>query len=175
MEDELRVLEDKLDAEDDDELFCVACDKEMRNVKAFAIHRKQKKHLENVEKLREVLLEDDLVQSDELGISEGDPDDHNDYIEPKDPQEQNSDSVAEVAADRLGDTKCPDDAKKSKKPRRNKGNKKNNPNNITKENDTILDKTKTVDLKCAICKVEFPSKNKLFGHLKDTGHATALR
>ena len=66
MEDELRVLEDKLDAEDVDELFCVACNKEMRNEKAFASHRKQKKHLENVERLRETLLKDELVSSDEL-------------------------------------------------------------------------------------------------------------
>merc|ERR1712223_739977 len=66
MEDELRVLEDQLDADDVDELFCVACNKEMRNEKAFASHRKQKKHLENVEKLRETLLQDDLINSDEL-------------------------------------------------------------------------------------------------------------
>ena len=66
MEDELRVLEDKLDAEDVDELFCVACNKEMRNEKAFASHRKQKKHLENVERLRETLLNDELLSSDEL-------------------------------------------------------------------------------------------------------------
>ena len=66
MEDELRVLEDQLDAEDDEELFCVACNKEMRNEKAFAAHRKQKKHLENVEQLREALLEDELIHSDEL-------------------------------------------------------------------------------------------------------------
>merc|ERR1712173_319079 len=65
-EDELRVLEERLDAEDDDELFCIACNKEMRNEKAFASHRKQKKHLENVEQLRKALLEDELIHSDEL-------------------------------------------------------------------------------------------------------------
>merc|ERR1712179_262766 len=56
----------QLDAEDDDELFCVACDKEMRNEKAFASHIKQKKHLENVERLRETLLKDELISSDDL-------------------------------------------------------------------------------------------------------------
>merc|ERR1712226_1325008 len=66
MENELRILEDRLDAEDDDELFCVACNKEMRNEKAFASHRKQKKHLENVIRLRETLLKDELISSDEL-------------------------------------------------------------------------------------------------------------
>ena len=39
MEDELERLEDALDAEEEDNLFCVACDKEMRNEKAFATHR----------------------------------------------------------------------------------------------------------------------------------------
>ena len=66
MEDELRVLEEQLDAQDDDELFCVACNKEMRNEKAFASHRKQKKHIENVERLREELLKDELINSDEF-------------------------------------------------------------------------------------------------------------
>merc|ERR1712226_217687 len=66
MEDELRVLEERLDAEDDDELFCIACNKEMRNEKAFAAHRKQKKHLENVSALRETLLKEEMINSDEL-------------------------------------------------------------------------------------------------------------
>merc|ERR1712173_511424 len=66
MEDELRVLEERLHAEDDDELFCIACNKEMRNEKAFAAHRKQKKHLENVSALRETLLKEEMINSDEL-------------------------------------------------------------------------------------------------------------
>ena len=32
-----------------DTLYCAACDKEMRNEKAFATHQKSSKHLENVE------------------------------------------------------------------------------------------------------------------------------
>ena len=39
MEDELQKLEDQLDANQEDELFCVACNKELRNEKAFAAHR----------------------------------------------------------------------------------------------------------------------------------------
>ena len=39
MEDELQKLEDQLDANEEDELFCVACNKELRNEKAFAAHR----------------------------------------------------------------------------------------------------------------------------------------
>merc|ERR1712008_586500 len=32
----------------EDDFFCVACNKELRNEKYFAAHRNQKKHLENV-------------------------------------------------------------------------------------------------------------------------------
>ena len=42
MENELQRLEDDLDANQEDELFCVACNKELRNEKAFAAHRNQK-------------------------------------------------------------------------------------------------------------------------------------
>merc|ERR1712142_454120 len=41
MEDELQMLEDRLDAEEEDNLYCVACEKELRNEKAFAAHRTQ--------------------------------------------------------------------------------------------------------------------------------------
>ena len=42
-----------------DTLYCAACDKEMRNEKAFATHQKSSKHLENVERLKELLREEE--------------------------------------------------------------------------------------------------------------------
>ena len=42
LEEALQQLEDRLDANDEDELYCVACDKEMRNAKAMATHRQQR-------------------------------------------------------------------------------------------------------------------------------------
>ena len=42
MEEALQQLEDRLDADEEDELYCVACNKEMRNEKAFATHRLQR-------------------------------------------------------------------------------------------------------------------------------------
>jgi hypothetical protein len=42
IEEALQELEDRLDADEENELFCVACNKEMRNEKAFAAHRQQK-------------------------------------------------------------------------------------------------------------------------------------
>ena len=166
MEEELRVLEDKLDADDDDELFCVACNKEMRNEKAFASHRKQRKHLDNVEKLREALLEDDLVNSEELVSSDS----------AEELQELDSTSKdQQISNDEIGKDEKPKqlasaEIKQNKKTRRNKNANKKNGN--TSENDKAY---KVDSLNCAVCKQEFPSKNKLFGHLKDTGHAVALR
>merc|ERR1712024_419245 len=52
--------------------------KEMRNEKAFAAHRKQKKHLENVSALRETLLKEEMINSDEL---KSDSDSTEDLIE----------------------------------------------------------------------------------------------
>merc|ERR1712203_307346 len=70
MEDQLQKLEDQLDANEEDELFCVACNKELRNEKAFAAHRNQKKHLENVRILKETMMEEDLLNSDDLKDSD---------------------------------------------------------------------------------------------------------
>ena len=59
-----------MDANEEDELYCVACDKEMRNEKAFAAHRLQRKHIENVKKLKEAMMEEELINSDDLKDSD---------------------------------------------------------------------------------------------------------
>ena len=45
--------------DDDDGFFCVACDKFFRSDKAFANHEKSKKHKENVQLLKELMLEEE--------------------------------------------------------------------------------------------------------------------
>jgi len=162
MEDELRVLEDKLDAEDVDELFCVACNKEMRNEKAFASHRKQKKHLENVERLRETLLNDELISSDEL----------------KDDSDAESEKIEHVTVDEINNSidinseQLEEDNKEVTKnissKRKTKCKRKKPNKNTSKISDV------NTDLGCAVCKKEYPSKNKLFAHLKESGHSIAL-
>ncbi|KAK3930209.1 DnaJ-like protein subfamily C member 21 [Frankliniella fusca] len=72
------------DGDDDEEvidynaLFCEACKKLFKTEKAFANHENSKKHKENVEKLRQDMLEEDLAYEDEEsdsneseGIEEG--------------------------------------------------------------------------------------------------------
>ena len=168
MEDELRVLEEQLDAQDDDELFCVACNKELRNEKAFASHRKQKKHIENVDRLRDELLKDELINSDELNSD----DDISGNSLPEDTLLDNSNETnigdknngeAENKTELKEEQKQDDTFMTKQKTKRKKsGNKRSKNTDINK------------DLGCVVCKQEFSSKNKLFNHLKDSGHAVAL-
>ena len=60
------------------------------------------------------------------------------------------------------------EAKKNKKAKSKKAN------NLKNENDEDEDSISRNDLTCAQCKGNFPSKNKLFDHLKKTGHAVYL-
>ena len=55
-------------------------------------------------------------------------------------------------------------AKRKTKSRRNKNSKP-----VSKSTVEL-----NTELGCVVCKKEFPSKNKLFKHLKETGHSVAL-
>lgn len=154
MENELQKLEDELDANEEDELFCVACDKEFKNAKALEKHRKTKKHIENVESLKESMLEDDLIDSDDLKDSDIENDEDNVVaIEPEKSTEENIESNEPKPAKVYN-------KKKGKKAKA--GNKGGSQNKIS-------------ELQCAVCRDEFSSKNKLFNHLKSSGHAVALK
>merc|ERR1712168_643273 len=51
--------------DEDDGLYCVACDKLFRSDKAFANHEKSKKHKENVEILKELMKEEEEEEEEE--------------------------------------------------------------------------------------------------------------
>merc|ERR1712087_1051506 len=90
VEESLQQLEANLDQshgetgvrdDEEDGLYCVACDKLFRSDKAFANHEKSKKHKENVEILKEIMQEEDNRENgadygskddEELQISEAD-------------------------------------------------------------------------------------------------------
>ena len=156
MEEELQKLEDQLDANEEDELFCVACNKELRNEKAFAAHRNQKKHLENVRLLKESMMEEDLLNSDDLKDSDEDL-----------PQEA-IDNLDTVEAKQLTESVLEEETPKAAK---GKNKKKGKGKKIAKN----ASSAKVNELQCAVCNEEFPSKNKLFSHLKESGHAVALK
>merc|ERR1712080_708694 len=154
---------------DDDELYCVACNKAMRNEKAFTTHRKQKKHIENVERLREELLKDDLINTDELesdGNASEDTSPGDNLLtncNEIDPENRTSSELQNVTD--IDEVQKQDDTSKPKqKTRRKKGGNKKTARS------TDINK----DLGCVVCKQEFPSKNKLFNHLKLSGHSVAL-
>ena len=199
MEDELERLEDALDAEEEDNLFCVACDKEMRNEKAFATHRSSKKHLENVERLKEMLQDEDLMSSsDEVPSSDHEP-------EPPTPEAE-SDRQHSEAEETPSPNKSDKKSKASKKKQKNnnkdlqnsdndedrtavksvndvptgaKGNKKKRrkAKGSTKhcEDGSADAAAELIDpLSCQVCKTKFQSKNKLFSHLKESKHAVRI-
>jgi len=166
MEDELRVLEDRLDAKDDDELFCVACNKEMRSEKAFASHRKQKKHLENVERLRETLLEEEFFNSDDL---ESDDNVAEVLVSEENPSIPDGNALTENNEEAIIDKDVKTETHgepRKQKPRA----KKNNKHKKSSQTSNCVN----TELGCAVCKKEYPSKNKLFNHLKESGHSVAL-
>ncbi len=158
MEDELQRLEDELDTHEEDELYCVACDKELRNEKAFAAHRKQKKHLENVRLLKESMIEEELINSDDLKDSDVEESDHESGANA---EETNNSVKLDSEEDHTKEEKMkPEPSKKTKVTGKKKAKK-------SKENIS--------DLQCCVCKEGFVSKNKLFQHLKGTGHAIAIK
>ena len=75
-------LEEKLDriadghqsteSEGEEENFCVACNKQMRNARAYENHLKQKKHLDNVKQLRKFMMEDEDLEREMAGVVLGD-------------------------------------------------------------------------------------------------------
>ena len=158
MEDQLQKLEIEMDANEEDELYCVACDKEMRNEKAFAAHRKTKKHLENVEVLKAALIEEDVLDSDELKDSSSEKEDEV-------PTEASvEDPEPEVEQEQQ------EESQPVKKEKKRKGKKGKGKASGSASGGKVLS-----ELHCQVCREEFPSKNKLFGHLKTSGHAVALR
>lgn len=163
MEDELQRLEDELDANEEDELFCVACNKELRNEKAFAAHRKQKKHLENLQALKESMIQEDLLNSDDLKDTDDDSEPEN-HVElpPAEPE------IVQESEEQVQQTTV---TKKDKKVKKTKKKGAKNQDKMA----AAATAAPVHDLQCAVCKEEFTSKNKLFSHLKTTGHAVALK
>ncbi len=220
IENQLQNLDDAYDSEEEaEENYCVACNKQLRNAKAYSSHLKQKKHLDNVRALKEAMAEEGVDQATvdfkALGIEddseEKDDDDEQDLCNLNNGVDKgevrNEDAV--VASDSEGDSSSRTGKKKKNKKGRN--NKVDKANIEDKENGEEVAVTQPVgakakksrrankkgnkaktkvdsdddgsddeevatdkDRKCAVCNNEFNSKNKLFAHLKSTGHSVYL-
>lgn len=238
LEEALQQLEDRLDADEEDELYCVACEKEMRNEKAFAAHRLQKKHIENVELLKKAMLEENLLHSDDLkDDSDSDQTESEEQSEavpepetepePEKPAKTKKDKKNKKKAVQIESTngktsenssgdeeksgqcvleenvtkssKAKNKVKKKnqgkqesvqqmpaavekaayraseEKPPAKKGNKGKRRGAKKGDDDSDADDAPPpVSTICAVCKEDFKSKNKLFAHLKSSGHAVPL-
>jgi len=104
--------------DEDDGLYCVACDKLFRSDKAFANHEKSKKHKENVEILKELMKEEEEEEEedgDENVESESAPDSL---------RVSNGNADGDTAARSSGSEEEQEEENESKKTKRKGGKKK---------------------------------------------------
>ncbi|XP_049872737.1 dnaJ homolog subfamily C member 21 [Pectinophora gossypiella] len=76
--------------------------------------------------------------------------------------------------DALGDSALPKDKPTLPKAQRNIKTKKLVDRKPRTQNTETEDSSTALNLRCAVCQTDFPSKNKLFEHLKKTGHSVPL-
>merc|ERR1712087_890532 len=140
VEESLQQLEANLDQshgetgvrdDEEDGLYCVACDKLFRSDKAFANHEKSKKHKENVEILKEIMQEED---NRENGADYGSKDDEELQI-------SEADDLNEVVG---LSTDSEDREKETKKSKTKIGKKKKSNNKRVAEDSDSDDETNTV-------------------------------
>ncbi|KAG5899883.1 hypothetical protein JTB14_012346 [Gonioctena quinquepunctata] len=221
------------DEESFDNLYCVACNKMFKTPKAFQNHENSKKHKENVEILKDSMLEEETGSnlSDDLV-------EYDDIEETSEVIEENIEELPDVPSDSDSVEEVVESKKKKKKVRKvlvvSEG--ETEPAGISEENDNLNEdfdssrknkkkkntaKTKVeeniessevtskikevitcetkiknpkkekrkdkknkmeepepleidTDHNCVTCKSNFSSKNKLFDHLKKTGHGVYI-
>jgi DnaJ homolog subfamily A member 5 len=225
-----------------DQLYCVACDKEFKSVSAFSNHESSKKHKQNVDALKQEMLDEESnVSSEQVngdGHANGGDDNKEDESDEAEEEEviakskskksgkkqkklakvasyasddteddqEKTDEVLnnllgkaadqEATSDDWGDTKK--SAKKAKTPKNKTANSAkpapavatttDEPEKVAKKSVKAKPKPEKpkkydpddekdpidTDQVCVTCKAQFDSKNKLFGHLKKTGHGVYI-
>ncbi|KAJ8925946.1 hypothetical protein NQ315_009798 [Exocentrus adspersus] len=193
--------------EDFSNLYCVACNKIFKTIKAFENHELSKKHKENVALLKEIMLNEEALDGEEecndneekhgSGI-EDIVEELDEELESKRKKKKKPRNVLSVDVEESSFNGDDDDIsgkqvsneevdftqnKKSKrKPKKNKNKsdgdeKKNNVKKSKKDKrrdgeHNLLNVD--MDHTCVTCKSNFPSKNKLFDHLKKTNHGVYI-
>uniref|UniRef100_A0A8C9KXV1 DnaJ heat shock protein family (Hsp40) member C21 n=1 Tax=Serinus canaria TaxID=9135 RepID=A0A8C9KXV1_SERCA len=156
-EQETKSIEDKLNDETEeaelvDGLYCPACDKLLKTEKAMKNHEKSKKHREMVSLLRQQLEEEE----GKFPVSSNDAD----GIQTK--EEEETEDVPKQKYFKLF-------LIFSTKPKGKKAKEAKKSAKVSSESSTMNE----VPIHCVTCNCAFPSRNKLFEHLKVTGHARA--
>lgn len=136
--------------EEDDEynsLFCRVCMKQLKNPTAFQNHEMSKKHRETNRRLQEILLEEQRErQQHAFGLCGDSDGDANPVPDLNEPQ-------SPVEGEKIAKQKAPKKRRKKEK---------------------VQEPSEDLTHCCATCKARFPSKNKLFDHLKATNHGVYL-
>lgn len=166
------IEEEELEEEEElhDVWYCPACEKYFKSSGSFSSHEKSKKHMKNVEIMKQVLLleDQDLVVSSAVGSdtrSEKEAPQSNNNSSDTKPSPSPPSSVESIASDsRLEADKQKEVACSQKMEK--KQNKK-------KRRDKTKVKKKVGTLACNVCSAEFTSRNQLFKHIKETGHASS--
>lgn len=164
----LEIIEDEIEEEEElhDVWYCPACEKYFKSSGSFSSHEKSKKHMKNVEIMKQVLLLEDQDLSSAFGSDDT-------RLEEEAPQASNGSdtrpsspppsSVVSTASDNRLEadeqTEAPGSQKMEKK------------QNKKKRRDKTKVKKKVGTLACNVCSAEFTSRNQLFKHIKETGHA----
>ncbi|XP_073333479.1 dnaJ homolog subfamily C member 21 isoform X1 [Pagrus major] len=90
------------------------------------------------------------------------------------PEEDAPEKAAEPTEPEKQDDPPPTEIKSSGKPKGKKGGGKDKPKNVKSNTGGEQVPEKELILHCVTCNNEFPTRNKLFDHLKTTGHASPL-
>lgn len=94
--------------------------------------------------------------------------------QPTTSEEDAPDKSADPTEPEMQDDPPPTEVKSSGKTKGKKGGGKDKPKNVKSNTGGEEFPEKEVILHCVICDEEFPTRNKLFDHLKTSGHSTAL-
>ncbi|RXN12902.1 dnaJ -like protein [Labeo rohita] len=148
-----------------DDLYCPACDKSFKSDKALSKKQKKKRRQQkNVNVSEEPEIDNPVPQSTEEHSAPA-PDSGNNEDAPvpsEDPDEKLKPEGCE-----------PENQKSSAKTKAKKSGKDSKKNNKVHGGVEVAQE-KEANLRCVTCQYEFATRNKLFDHLKTTGHATAL-
>uniref|UniRef100_A0AAY4DIC5 DnaJ homolog subfamily C member 21 n=1 Tax=Denticeps clupeoides TaxID=299321 RepID=A0AAY4DIC5_9TELE len=159
-----------------DGLYCPACEKSFKTDKSMRNHEKSKKHREMVALLRQQLeIEDECLNSVDGEEKEEDDEEEEEEAEDTPRQKLRKGKKRFNPVHLLSFTLlCLFPFSVSfGKPKSKKGGKESRKSNKPHPGvDTASEKE--ANLRCVTCEFEFATRNKLFDHLKMTGHATAL-
>uniref|UniRef100_A0A8C7IXN7 DnaJ homolog subfamily C member 21 n=1 Tax=Oncorhynchus kisutch TaxID=8019 RepID=A0A8C7IXN7_ONCKI len=187
-----------------DDLYCPACDKSFKSDKAMKNHEKSKKHREMVVLLRQQLEEEDetLGLKDEDGEEEDEELEEQKKkkrqqqngrspteevvgkdVAPEPPSTPTEEVVGKDAAPEPPTDNSPEsplstqtsgeaeDPQPASEPQQAAADKPcEDPTEDRQQEEDLTE----LNLRCVTCHYEFSTRNKLFDHLKTTGHATAV-